>query len=50
MRTTNHHRTNGQIKVVKRCLEVNLHYLIGTKPRQWPLHLAQAEFWFNTSY
>ncbi|RDX87535.1 putative mitochondrial protein, partial [Mucuna pruriens] len=50
MSTAYHPQMDGQMEVVNRCLDVYLRSLIGTKPRQWPIHLLWAEFWFNMNY
>ena len=50
MSTAYHPQTDGQIEVTNRCLEAYFWCLTGTKPKQWPNHLAWAEFWFNTNF
>lgn len=50
MSTTYHSQTNGQPKVVNRCLEGYLRCVVGERPKTWALWLLLAEWWFNTTY
>nr|GEZ79066.1 hypothetical protein [Tanacetum cinerariifolium] len=48
MSTTYHPQTNGQIKVVNRCLECYLRCMIGERPKEWKKWLSLAELWYNS--
>ncbi|KOM54767.1 hypothetical protein LR48_Vigan10g065900 [Vigna angularis] len=48
--TTYHPQSDGQTKVVNRCLETYLRCMTGSQPRKWPQWLPWAKFWFNTNY
>lgn len=43
-------QSDGQTKVVNRCLDTYLRCLTGSKPKQWIKWLSWTEFWFNTNY
>ena len=47
---TYHPQTNGQTKVINRCLKTYLRHLTGHKPKHWLDWLNWVEFWYNTNY
>nr|GEZ04491.1 hypothetical protein [Tanacetum cinerariifolium] len=47
--TTYHPQTNGQIKVVNRCLECYLRCMIRERPKEWKKWLSLAELWYNSN-
>ncbi|GKC50052.1 ty3-gypsy retrotransposon protein, partial [Tanacetum coccineum] len=42
--------TDGQTKVVNRCLEQYLRAMVANRPQQWVRFLPWAEYWYNSSY
>ena len=46
---SSHPQTNGKIEVLNRSLGNLLRCLIGNKPSNWEMVLAQAEFAYNNS-
>ena len=45
-----HHQTDGQTKVINKCLEGYLRYVVGHCPQKWSNWLSLAKFWYNTNY
>jgi hypothetical protein len=50
LNTSYHTQTDGQTKVVKKCLETYLRCFSLKKKNQWAQWLPLAEWWYNTSY
>ncbi|GJT48768.1 ty3-gypsy retrotransposon protein [Tanacetum coccineum] len=50
MSTSYHPRTDGQTKVVNRCLECYLRCMTGEQPKQYMKWLSLAEWWYNTNH
>ncbi|GJR80456.1 retrotransposable element Tf2 [Tanacetum coccineum] len=50
MSTAYHPQTDGQTKIVNKCLECYLRCMTGERPKEWTLWLPMAEFWYNTNF
>jgi hypothetical protein len=50
LNTTYHPHTDGQKKVVNKCLETYLRFFASEKQHQWAQWLPLAKWWYNTSY
>ncbi|GKD11864.1 putative mitochondrial protein, partial [Tanacetum coccineum] len=48
--TAYHPQSDGQNKVVDRCLKTYLRCMTGEKPKEWSKWLSLAEYWYNTNF
>ena len=45
-----HPQSDGQTKVVNRCLETYLRCIVNDKPKDWSRWLSFAKWWYNTTF
>nr|GEW58441.1 hypothetical protein [Tanacetum cinerariifolium] len=50
MSTTYQSQTDGQTKIVNKCLECFLRRMTRERPKEWTLWLPMVEFWYNTNF
>ena len=50
MSSAYHPRSDGQTKIVNKCLEQYLRAFTSDRPHQWATWLPLVEYWFNTSF
>jgi hypothetical protein len=50
MSSAYHPQTDGQTKVVNKCLETYLHCFISEKQNKWFQWLHLVEWWYNSTY
>jgi len=48
--TSYYPETDGQTKVVNRCLETYLRCMCSDRPHHWVHWLSLAEWWYNTTF
>jgi hypothetical protein len=48
--SSHHPQSDGQTKIVNKCLEGYLHFFVSDKQTQWFKWLPLAKWWYNTSF
>jgi len=48
--SSTYNKTNGQTKVVNKCLETYLHCFVNDKQNKWFQCVHLAEWWYNSTY
>ena len=50
MLSSYHPQSDGQTKVVNRCLETYLSCMVSDRPKEWVKWISFTEWWFNTTF